>query len=380
MRVLLISTFLQCTGIITATSILTTSTQGETNRRLEASIAAQTWPTTATSPICETLAYLDSAPTVNDDIDQQEIDQSLWHQFASSFHQQWKQRYLTVLVENLLYTSIHTAVDEKEEGQSFFDVYQDSTKRALDFASQSYQHDTESQPSFDFDTTLESKLLQYALSTRAHSPYCETQRILSLDAMQAFPCQEDIVSYASFGIAVIPQSTNDMEKYEIFRVSTPEDLISIIERGASTTSVDTCKLTSSIIPHWARLLPDEVPIVHMNNDSDHLQNNSFPVILYGRLDTKEFGSLYQALMKQNVPFVVRSSDNPDKSTGMGKTVLQGYGVRLDIRNVEYKVYDDKAESSADVDEDTDLQDSESNNGIGNNDDLDDQLISSEAFR
>ena len=82
------------------------------------------------------------------------------------------------------------------------------------------------------------------------------------------------------------------------------------------------------------------------------------VILYARLGGHSFPTFYRRLVELEIPFVVRHMGGGDGNDGSvtagagdleeaqeeGKedpyTMLQGYGVRLDIRNVEYKVFDD----------------------------------------
>ena len=79
------------------------------------------------------------------------------------------------------------------------------------------------------------------------------------------------------------------------------------------------------------------------------------VVVYGLLGTRQFADLYPILGSlPNVTFVIRhrggrrsstttrrrKDDDDDDDIGR-PTILQGYGVRLDIRNVEYKVFDDR---------------------------------------
>jgi UDP-glucose:glycoprotein glucosyltransferase len=107
---------------------------------------------------------------------------------------------------------------------------------------------------------------------------------------------------------------------------------------------------------WAKNLPDEEPLyveedfVHLG-DGESLSSahadvgaspkNIVPAILYGSFGSKHFASLYRALVKQRIPFVVRHMAVGWEFRGQTQpTVLQGYGVRLDIRNVEYKSFDD----------------------------------------
>ena len=84
-------------------------------------------------------------------------------------------------------------------------------------------------------------------------------------------------------------------------------------------------------------------------------------ILYGQVGTTAFASLYKSLKYSQINFVVRHmgyiryeekiQKNEDISSRATPTSLQGYGVRLDIRNLEYKAFD---ESSDDKDGDSEL--------------------------
>jgi hypothetical protein len=51
----------------------------------------------------------------------------------------------------------------------------------------------------------------------------------------------------------------------------------------------------------------------------------------------------------NLPFIVRHLGHVwDEEVGGTPTVLQGYSVRLDIRNVEYRVFDDRDEQPSEM--------------------------------
>jgi hypothetical protein len=90
-------------------------------------------------------------------------------------------------------------------------------------------------------------------------------------------------------------------------------------------------------------------------------------ILYGQVGTSAFARLYNSLKEKKIKFVVRhmghvayeeESNNHHGSAGGESesssraipTALQGYGVRLDIRNVEYKAFDDGPKDKANDDE------------------------------
>ena len=76
------------------------------------------------------------------------------------------------------------------------------------------------------------------------------------------------------------------------------------------------------------LLSDEV--ILGDGAADHL------VVLYANLGSPVFATVYQRLLQSGVVrFVVRHWGK--QQSLQQSTLLQGYGVRLDIRNVEYKV-------------------------------------------
>lgn len=85
------------------------------------------------------------------------------------------------------------------------------------------------------------------------------------------------------------------------------------------------------------------------------------------MGTSAFARLYNSLKEKKIKFVVRhmghvayeeESNNHHGSAGGESesssraipTALQGYGVRLDIRNVEYKAFDDGSKDKANDDE------------------------------
>jgi len=104
-------------------------------------------------------------------------------------------------------------------------------------------------------------------------------------------------------------------------------------------------------------LPDETICNDSKLEGDSIDEEETVAILYGHVGTTAFASLYKALKQAGTKFVVRhmgyipyEEEISTKSDVEGiydnmssraiPTVLQGYGVRLDIRNVEYKAFDD----------------------------------------
>ena len=85
------------------------------------------------------------------------------------------------------------------------------------------------------------------------------------------------------------------------------------------------------------LLSDEV--ILGDGAADHL------VVLYANLGSLVSATVYQRLLQSGVVrFVVRHWGK--QQLLQQSTLLQGYGVRLDIRNVEYKVFDDRSDDAA----------------------------------
>ena len=155
-------------------------------------------------------------------------------------------------------------------------------------------------------TTLatDKRLLEYALSLRAYSPQCELHRGL---ARQTLLLHEE-----------------RRAALDAFVVSGAAILTSVKDLATCTTGAEN------------KLLPGEVP---RQGSSD-----APVVILYANMTTMSFVEWYKALVKEGIPFVVRHLGHVwYEEVGGTPTVLQGYGVRLDIRNVEYRVFDDRDE-------------------------------------
>ena len=126
---------------------------------------------------------------------------------------------------------------------------------------------------------------------------------------------------------------------------TPEDMVQFFQQENSKDSNVGEK--SDALPDWASRLPGETP--HYSSEIG-VEMGTKSLLLYGNVDTVSFASSYNMMVENNIPFIVRHmgailfdvDDNIEaESLLVEKTVLQGYGVRLDIRNVEYKMYDDK---------------------------------------
>jgi hypothetical protein len=150
---------------------------------------------------------------------------------------------------------------------------------------------------------IDSPLLKWALTVRAQSPRCELHRTLAqdYDQNQAFVVIEGTVYSNPSELPPVAPPAN----------KTKDDLL---------------------------LLPNELP-----------RGTGTLAILYANLGTQDFKDWYQALTvtsskTSRYAVVVRHlgvGDSNVMTLTDPSTALQGYGVRLDIRNVEYKVFDEK---------------------------------------
>ena len=152
----------------------------------------------------------------------------------------------------------------------------------------------------------DKSLLKYALSLRAYSPQCELHRGLARQALLFHEKQGvSLNAFVVSGSAIFTEVN---------------DLATCTEASGAETE----------------LLPGEVP--------REATTEAPVVVLYANMTTRTFVDWYRALVNANIPFVVRHLGHSwYEEVGGTPTVLQGYGVRLDIRNVEYRVFDDRDE-------------------------------------
>lgn len=146
------------------------------------------------------------------------------------------------------------------------------------------------------------KLLQYSLTMRAKSPACEMQRNLAAQ----YKLNGD---FCVVNGKVVVQDV--------------ADLPSAVPR---LPDVELAALK----------LPGETP-------RPTSKPNSGLVVLYTDFGSPNFENWYKQLVAKDLPFVVRYSG--PGGLAVPSTTLQGYGVRLDIRNVEYKVFDDRQDQA-----------------------------------
>ncbi len=177
------------------------------------------------------------------------------------------------------------------------------------------------------------RLLKVALAMRAMAPACELHRSI---AHTRYPDYVDFLE--TFG--VITYNTND---------GTAKDFV--VETSAEIPKSPELMPKMTKGQRNALLLPEEViregsktAIVNKDDDEEESEMTTAVIVLYTQLGGTSFATFYRRLVERKIPFVVRHMGSIDED--QGKSVLQGYGVRVDIRNVEYKVFDDKKTNGA----------------------------------
>jgi UDP-glucose:glycoprotein glucosyltransferase len=160
-----------------------------------------------------------------------------------------------------------------------------------------------------------SSLLKYSLSLRANSPVCELHRSLARQIVLSIPTLRNHDAFC-----FIP-SKNQV-------ISSPNELVSMVS-SQTEISVENDGYSEEEI-----LLTKE-----------HMRGNAGPlIVLYANMGSPAFLDFYKNLIHLNCKFVIRHLGHVNfEEVGGNTTVLQGYGVRLDIRNVEYRVFDDRTE-------------------------------------
>lgn len=299
------------------------------NRQLEASIQAHDWPTAPSNPLCEAFAYIDSAPEGSN----------------ADIHKAWKRSYLGSLMEE---QEVVDRDDDDDDDNPDSDGYVRGVEKAVQAATKFFK---EQDPSSSSSENIDMKLLRYALATRAHAPLCEMHRSLAHGALLGvFPQREMAHRALNLGaFAILPNrnedsgaNANDQVSY-MYATGVNGDGLADFVPGLHVADV------------VGRSLPEEDTIHEYATSTDS------EAVLYGNFDSPAFATLYKALVKQSIPFVVRhmgaalfsteddaqALDSTSTDSGIGGTALQGYGVRLDIRNVEYKSFDDKADAATD---------------------------------
>lgn len=195
-----------------------------------------------------------------------------------------------------------TAAASSWENDQILANYETATQAAIQIAKQA---------------GISNPLLGFSLAMRAASPTCELHRGLAEDSLW----QSHV------------HTTNDSpEAFVVINGQVYVNLDQLPENLPSLTEVD------------MQLLPKETP-----RPTNTFTGPGF-VILYVNLGSPAFSKWYSALVTKDWPIVVRhlgatttgqDNQNVGVTTTTPYTTLQGYGVRLDVRNVEYKVFDER---------------------------------------
>jgi hypothetical protein len=232
-----------------------------------------------------------------------------------------------VLCEAFCFVRDHAFLDALAtfQGQDQLVTYERATNYALELAEQA---------------SLDTRLLQVALTMRAMAPTCELHRSLVRDfyAEYADYLEAFVVVADGAGEGTVLQTSADLPEsiIDLPMLTTAERKAwmlpnEVIRKGATTIAID-----------------DEDESASSNGEQETCSSTGL-VILYARLGGHSFATFYRRLVELEIPFVVRHmGSDPSEDHEQPYTALQGFGVRLDIRNVEYKVFDDKK----DVDEST----------------------------
>lgn len=228
-------------------------------------------------------------------------------------------------------------------GRDHLVTFERSTQYALELAAGVVEFGED----FDDDSVAMNsniRLLKVALTMRAMAPTCELHRSIAHDR---YPEHVDFLQ--TFGVITYNTNANDGTTAEF-----------IVETSAEIPkhSADMPRMTKA--QRNALLLPNEVirqgsstVVVNkdddQNDDIDESEMTTGILVLYTQLGGISFATFYRSLVENEIPFVVRHmGSNDDDQAG---SILQGYGVRLDIRNVEYKVFDDQKPIDAVASED-----------------------------
>ncbi|KAL3667359.1 hypothetical protein V7S43_007585 [Phytophthora oleae] len=200
-------------------------------------------------------------------------------------------------------------------------------------------------------------ILELMLATRTYSVKVEMFRQLALDS-GVRPCGEDADTWAVFY----------KDPHCVESVACSEDQLDAILNGKKQQNNDQACVATGV--NDVELQVDH-KYPHIESDSEE---PSMSAILYGLVGTEKFHAFHAKLVKQaqinKIQYMVRHypRDSPLD------TLLQGYGVALDIKNMEYKTIDDSKkagtedatgdeEAEEDVEEDEEEIDDEEVEGL-----------------
>lgn len=270
------------------------------NRQVEVSVTASSWPTVGTSPICEVWAYLQ--------------EESLEWIFLHNLLEKLKKTndnnndnsYYNHVIAAANQTYYHHHHEEEEEGR----IYKNKINNP--------------------DTAL--YLLNYTLSLRAFSPTCELYRSLAQDLLIDSGLL-DIDSTAAPPEALVLLYPGGILLNDVNYLSTA---IQEIQKQQQQQQIQ--------YPTQSFLLPGETA----KSSPDNPYN--ITAVLYANVGTRAFQQWYDSITSSQISLILRhmgdvstTSTTVNNKIGKTKTYLQGYGVSLDIRNIEYTVFDSKKE-------------------------------------
>ena len=292
------------------------------NRELVASVKAHSWPTLPSNALCEAMAFFQQEDhvmqTANTDSNE-----------ASSNGGALVMKFLDLLSNEVLEAS--TSSSDKDMSLPLSD-WENAMNLVIKVTSASEKDSLK--PLVD--------LLQWSLQLRANTPLCEVHRGLARQTLQ------QTNRLATFGnenegvLGVLLSRNRPASLLTSMDQFARVDWKSLAPANASETAgQDGLEEELSMESH---LLPQELPLPGTGSPA----TCASLLILYANMDSPEFAQTYRYLRTTvtdiNIPIIVRSlgaihfEENPLSAE---PTTLAGYGVRLDIRNVEYKVFDER---------------------------------------
>ena len=315
------------------------------SRDLETSVAATDWPTTSLSPLCEGWAFLDAGPPVESAADSTARSNS---KISSRLYEEWKWSYLDIGASGIANGASQPSASVSDATTLSYDDAVELAVRSVALArpgatvgTRTESDDRVMDVAKSFDDSFEGRILRYNLALRTYSPLCELHRTLARDTAIG----SGIYDPYDGAVSATPLPGAFAVVYPSNVVGTDASAVLEAYRKTKTASSDDSSGQES------PLLPGE-----RTRSGDDISDKAV-IVLYGQFGTANFTKFYSTLSSNSVPFVVRNMGAIDfeesgEHTGLTgfsaeTTALQGYGVRLDIRNLEYKVFDDKADTSDD---------------------------------
>jgi len=268
------------------------------NRELTTAVKAHAWPTLPSSALCEAFAFFQQEDVI---LQQKGIDTKL----------------------------VATFMDE---------VVAQMTKAPSASFSDAKQMTTQSVKGSDLLSPY-ADLLDWTLQLRANSPLCEVHRGLARQSLQQV---DSLTTFGDSDMLVVILSPLDEPPTVLTSLQEVEAMEwTQFSKVEGESADEPANATELIDEH---MLPGEFFLSGQDNSASGL------AILYGKMDSPKFGQIYSHLKRLDLPMLVRSLgavDYEENPRSAEPTRLAGFGVRLDIRNVEYKVFDDRKKTSDD---------------------------------